>query len=91
MEEPCEQINYDLLLHILPHLGSIDELVGEAFGDGLNVPESRLPGSSAEQPDGLRVITMSEHITILCNKGLLTDSKLISEGMWIDINGSQIM
>merc|ERR1719150_2729707 len=34
-------------------LGSIDELVGEAFGDGLNVPKSRLPGSSAEQPDGL--------------------------------------
>merc|ERR1719494_950100 len=34
-------------------LGSIDELVGEAFGDGLDVPESRLPGSSTEQPDGL--------------------------------------
>ena len=55
MEEPCEQNNYDMLAHIFPHLGSIDELVGEAFGDGLDVPESRLPGSSAEQPDGLRV------------------------------------
>ena len=73
MEEPCEQTNYDLLVQILLHLGSIDELVGEAFGDGLDVPESRLPGSSAEQPDGLRVITMSEHIPILGDKGLLTD------------------
>ena len=73
MEEPCEQNNYDLLAQILPHLGSIDELVGEALGDGLDVPESRLPGSSAEQPDGLRVITMSEHIPILGDKGLLTD------------------
>ena len=79
------------MAHILPHLGSIDELVGEAFGDGLDVPESRLPSSSAEQPDGLRVIKISEHIPIICNKGLLTDSKLISEDMWIDINGSQIM
>ena len=80
-----------MLAHILPYLGSIDELVGEAFGDGLDVPEGRLPGSSAEQPDGLRVITMWEHIPILINKGLFTDSKLISEGMWIDINGCQIM
>ena len=80
-----------MLAHILPHLGSIDELVGEALGDGLDVPESRLPGSSAEQPDGLRVIKISDYIPILCNKGLLTDFKLISEGMWIDINGSQIM
>ena len=80
-----------MLVQILPHLGSIDELVGEAFGDGLDVPESRLPGSSAEQPDGLRIIKILEHITILCNKGLLTDSQLLSEGVWIDINCSQIM
>ena len=80
-----------MLTHILLYLGSVDELVGEALGNGLDVPESRLPGSSAEQPDGLRVITMSEHVPILCNKGLLADSKLISEGMWVDINSSQIM
>ena len=60
-----------MLAHILPHLGSIDELVGEAFGDGLDVPESRLPGSSAEQPDSLRVVKISEDIPILINKGLL--------------------
>ena len=35
------------------YLCSVDELVGETLGDGLDVPESRLPGSGAEQPDCL--------------------------------------
>ena len=74
----------------MPHLGSIDELVGEAFGDGLDVPESRLPGSSAEQPDGLRV-TVYEHNLILCIECFARSSISISEFMWIDVNGGQIM
>ena len=35
------------------YLSSVDELVGETLGDGLDVPESRLPGSGAEKPDCL--------------------------------------
>merc|ERR1712020_564858 len=34
-------------------LGRVDELVGQAFGDGLNVAECGLPGAGAAQPDGL--------------------------------------
>ena len=29
-------------------LGGVDQLVAEALGDGLNVPEGGLPGASAE-------------------------------------------
>ena len=34
-------------------LGGIDQLIGQALGDGLDVPEGGLPSSSAEQPDCL--------------------------------------
>ena len=37
------------------YLSRVDELVGEALGDGLDVPEGRLPGPRAKQPDGLQV------------------------------------
>ena len=37
----------------LIHLGSVDELVREALSDGLDIPESSLPSSSAEEPDCL--------------------------------------
>ena len=34
-------------------LGGVDELVGEALGDGLDVPEGGLSGSDGEERDGL--------------------------------------
>lgn len=34
-------------------LGSIDELVGQALRDGLDVTEGRLPGACSDQVDGL--------------------------------------
>ena len=34
-------------------LSGIDELVGQAFGNAPDVSERSLPGSSAEQPNGL--------------------------------------
>jgi hypothetical protein len=36
------------------NLGGVDELVGEALGDGLDVPEGRLPRACAQQPDRLK-------------------------------------
>jgi hypothetical protein len=36
------------------NLGGVDELVGETLGDGLDVPEGRLPRARAQQPDGLK-------------------------------------
>ena len=35
-------------------LGSVDQLIGQALSDGLDVAERGLPGSSAEKPDGLK-------------------------------------
>ena len=37
-------------------LSGVDQLVGQAFGDGLDVTESSLPGSGAQQPDSLQLI-----------------------------------
>ena len=34
-------------------LGSVDELVGQALGDGLDVAEGGLPGARGQQVDGL--------------------------------------
>ena len=34
-------------------LGGVDELVGQALRDGLDVPEGGLAGAGAQQPDGL--------------------------------------
>ena len=36
-------------------LGGVDELVGQALRDGLDVPEGGLAGASAQQPDGLEM------------------------------------
>jgi len=33
--------------------GSVDQLVSQALGDGLDVTESRLTGTCAQEPDGL--------------------------------------
>lgn len=38
---------------VLTHLGGIDELICQALGNGLDVPESSLSGTRAQQPDGL--------------------------------------
>jgi hypothetical protein len=35
------------------YLSSIDELVSQALGNGLDVSEGSLTGTSAQQPDGL--------------------------------------
>ena len=34
-------------------LGGVDELVGQALGDGLDVAEGGLAGAGAQKPDGL--------------------------------------
>ena len=34
-------------------LGGVDQLISQALGDGLDVPEGGLTGASAEQPDSL--------------------------------------
>lgn len=39
--------------YALTHLGSINELICKALGDGLDVPESSLTSPGAQQPDGL--------------------------------------
>lgn len=39
--------------YALTHLGSINELICKALGDGLDVPESSLTSPCAQQPDGL--------------------------------------
>ena len=36
-------------------LGGVDQLIGQALGDGLDVTESGLPGSGAQQPDSLKL------------------------------------
>ena len=36
-------------------LGGVDQLVGQALGDGLDVTESGFPGSGAQQPDSLKL------------------------------------
>lgn len=40
------------------HLGCVDQLIGEALGDGLDVPESSFSCSRAQQPDSLRDISV---------------------------------
>lgn len=37
----------------LTHLGSIDELICKALSNGLDIAESSLTSSCAQQPDGL--------------------------------------
>ena len=37
-----------------PHLSRVDQLISQALSDGLDVPESCLSRSRAQQPDGLR-------------------------------------
>lgn len=37
-------------------LGGVDQLVSETLGNGLDVAESGLAGSGAQQPDGLEQI-----------------------------------
>ena len=34
-------------------LGGVDELIGQALGDALDVTERSLPGAGAEEPDSL--------------------------------------
>ena len=36
-------------------LGGVDQFVGQALGDGLDVTESGFPGSGAQQPDSLKL------------------------------------
>lgn len=38
----------------MAYLGGIDELIGQTLGNGLDVPESSLAGTGAQQPDGLQ-------------------------------------
>ena len=35
-------------------LGGVDQLIGQTFGDRLDVAERRLASASAQQPDGLQ-------------------------------------
>lgn len=38
---------------VLTHLGCVDEFIRQALGNGLDVPEGGLPGTGAQQPNGL--------------------------------------
>lgn len=38
----------------LTYLGCVDQLISQALGDGLDVPESSFSCSCAQQPDGLK-------------------------------------
>ena len=49
-------LEFILLLDGVAVAGSlcgVDQLISQALGDGLDVPESGLTGASAEQPDSL--------------------------------------
>lgn len=37
-----------------PYLGCVDQLISQALGNGLDVPESSFSCSCAQQPDGLK-------------------------------------
>ena len=50
-------------------LGGVDELISQALGDGLDVPEGGLSGSGAEQPDGLVDATEGRHVHSLATDG----------------------
>ena len=41
-------------LELVLLLGGVDQLVGQALGDRLDVPERGLAGAGAQQPDGLQ-------------------------------------
>lgn len=43
-----------------PYLGCVDQLISQALGDGLDVPESSFSRSCAQQPDGLNKETEEE-------------------------------
>lgn len=50
-------------------LGGVDELVGQALGDGLDVAEGGLAGAGAQQPDGLVHPAQGRHVHGLATHG----------------------
>ena len=67
------------------YLGSVDELVGEALSDGLDVPEGGLTGSGAQQPDGLVDATQGRHVDGLTTDGTgTTDTGRVFTGSAVD-------
>lgn len=51
------------------HLGRVDQLIGQALGNGLDVPEGGLTGSGAQQPHSLVDATQRRHIDGLTTHG----------------------
>merc|ERR1740128_155174 len=66
-------------------LGGVDQLVGQALGDGLDVTESSLPGSGAQQPDSLIDPPKGRDIDGLTPNGSLTsDTGGVLTGSGVD-------
>merc|ERR1740128_970424 len=66
-------------------LGGVDQLVGQALGDGLDVAESSLPGSGAQQPDSLVDPPEGRDIDGLTPNGSLTsDTGGVLTGSGVD-------
>ena len=64
---------------------AVDELVAEALGDGLDVPEGGLPGTGAEQPDGLVHPAQRRHVDGLPAHGARTaDPRAVLPGARVD-------
>lgn len=53
----------------ISHLWRVDELISQALGDGLDVPEGGLTGSSAQQPNSLVDTAQGRHIDGLTTHG----------------------
>lgn len=47
-------MHHIVVLEMKCYLGCIDQLISQALGDGLDVPESSFSCSCAQQPDGLK-------------------------------------
>lgn len=75
-------------------LGGVDELVGQALGDALDVPEGGLAGAGAQQPDGLVDAAQRGHIHGLATHGsgaadtggVLTGAR-VDDGLDQDLQG----
>ena len=66
-------------------LGGVDQLIGEALGDGLDVPEGSLAGPGAEEPDGLVHTPQGGHIDGLATDGTgTTDTGGVLTGSGVD-------
>lgn len=72
------------------YLGGIDQLVGQALGDGLDVAECGFTGSSAEQPDCLVDASQGRNIDGLTTNGTgTTNTGRVFTWTRVDDSGDQ--